>query len=159
MRLEYSWTLLLTLLLALLLSVAPLPEFMEKGRPLWLALALSYWVLHCPHRVGLATAWMLGLAEDVLYGTVLGQNAFILVLVCVLMRLLEPRFRVAAMWQQCVMVLVVMGVSQLVQLWLLALTSTPPPVAPFMLPALVSALLWPWVCVALRAWQKRMRIY
>ena len=28
-----------------------LPEFMQIGRPLWVALFLTYWVLALPHRV------------------------------------------------------------------------------------------------------------
>ena len=63
------WVLWASLLLALLFSVAPIPfsehpqlRFLELGRPLWLALFLSYWVLALPQRVGMLTAWCLGLA-------------------------------------------------------------------------------------------------
>ena len=40
-----GWVIWLSLALALLLSVSPLPEFMQIGRPLWAALILTYWVL------------------------------------------------------------------------------------------------------------------
>ncbi len=61
------WVIWVSFALALLLSVAPMPAFMETGRPLWLALFLSVWTLELPHRVGMTTAWVLGLAADVLY--------------------------------------------------------------------------------------------
>ena len=95
-----GWLIMLTLLLALLLSVAPMPAFMDIGRPLWLALFLSFWVLSVPHRLGLTTAWLFGLAEDVLYGSLLGQNALILCLVCAMVLGLQQRLRVFPQWQQ-----------------------------------------------------------
>ena len=57
-----GWVIWLSLAFGLLLSVSPLPEFMQIGRPLWVALLLTYWVLALPHRVGMTTAWVLGLA-------------------------------------------------------------------------------------------------
>ena len=42
----------------------PLPIAIWTG--LWVALVLTYWVLALPHRVGMTTAWVLGLAQDVL---------------------------------------------------------------------------------------------
>ena len=40
-RASNTWFVWLTLALALLLSVASMPKFMELGRPLWLALFLT----------------------------------------------------------------------------------------------------------------------
>ena len=70
-----------TLLVALLLSVAPMPEHLEMARPLWLALVLTFWAMNYPHYLGLLTAWCLGIAQDVLYGTPFGQHALALTLV------------------------------------------------------------------------------
>ena len=72
-------TISLTLLLGMVLSVLPLPDFVppELGfvRPDWVAMVLIYWILALPHRVGLITAWIAGLGMDVLLGTLLGQHA------------------------------------------------------------------------------------
>jgi rod shape-determining protein MreD len=154
-----GWVIWLSLVLALLLGVAPLPTFMEIGRPLWVALFLSYWVLYLPHRVGMTTAWVLGLLQDVLYGSLLGQNALILSLIIFLVLSLHQRLRMFPLWQQSLVLLVVYGIAQLVQLWLNALTGNRPPTLAFILPALVSALLWPWVAAILRGLQQRLGIY
>lgn len=154
-----GWVIWLSLVLALLLGVAPLPTFMEIGRPLWVALFLSYWVLYLPHRVGMTTAWVLGLLQDVLYGSLLGQNALILTLIIFLVLSLHQRLRMFPLWQQSLVLLVVYGIAQLVQLWLNALTGNRPPTLAFILPALVSALLWPWVAAILRGLQQRLGIY
>lgn len=152
------WVIWLSFALALLLSVAPMPTFMETGRPLWLALFLTAWTLALPHRVGMTTAWVLGLAADVLYGTLLGQNALILTFITFLVLSLHQRLRMFPMWQQSLVLLVVFGLAQLVQLWLNALTGNRPPTLLFILPALVSALLWPWVYTALRIIRQRLGV-
>jgi len=153
-----GWVIWLSLALGLLLSVSPLPEFMQIGRPLWVALFLTYWVLALPHRVGMTTAWVLGLAQDVLLGTLVGQNALILTLITFLVLSLHQRMRMFPMWQQSMVLMVVFGLAQLVQLWLNALTGSRPPTLAFVLPALVSALLWPWICVILRGLHQRLNV-
>lgn len=157
-RARNVWVIWLSLALALLLSVASMPGFMEVGRPLWLALFLTYWVLALPYRVGMTTAWCIGLLADVLNGTLLGQNALILTLITFLVLSLHQRLRMFPMWQQSIVLLVVFGLAQLVQLWLNALTGSRPPTLAFVLPALVSALLWPWVCTILRALHQRLGV-
>ena len=153
-----TWVVWLTFALAFLLSVSSMPKFMELGRPLWLALFLTYWVLALPHRVGMTTAWGVGLLADVLNGTLLGQNALILTLITFLVLTLHQRLRMFPMWQQSMVLLVVFGLAQLVQLWLNALTGSRPPTLAFVLPALVSALLWPWVCTLLRGLHQRLGV-
>lgn len=157
-RANNIWVVWLTLALALLLSVSSMPKFMEIGRPLWLALFLTYWVLALPHRVGMTTAWGIGLLADVLNGTLLGQNALILTLITFLVLTLHQRLRMFPMWQQSTVLLVVFGLAQLVQLWLNALTGSRPPTLAFVLPALVSALLWPWVFSILRGLHQRLGV-
>lgn len=157
-RARNVWVIWLSMALALLLSVATMPKFMEIGRPLWLALFLTYWVLALPHRVGMATAWSVGLLADVLNGSLLGQNALILTLITFLVLSLHQRLRMFPMWQQSMVLLVVFGLAQLVQLWLNALTGSRPPTLAFVLPALVSALLWPWVCMILRGVHQRLGV-
>ena len=158
-RAKNGWVVWFSFVIGLLLSVSPLPQFMEIFRPLWLALLLAFWTLALPHRIGMTTAWLLGLAEDVLYGTLLGQNAMILTLITFLVVSLQQRLRTFPMWQQSLVLLVIFGLAQLVQLWLSALTGNRQPTLALVLPALVSALLWPWVSYGMRGLSKRLSIY
>ncbi|BAP43498.1 rod shape-determining protein MreD [Pseudomonas sp. StFLB209] len=153
-----GWVVWLTFAIGLLLSIVPLPQFMEFFRPMWLALLMTFWALTLPHRIGMTTAWLLGLMEDVLYGTLLGQHALILTLITCLVMALQQRLRIYPMWQQCLILLVVYGVAQLAQLWLSALTGNRQPTLTLVLPALVSALLWPWISYGLRGLSKRLKI-
>ncbi|MEK1906736.1 MAG: rod shape-determining protein MreD [Pseudomonas sp.] len=154
-----GWIIWVSLAVALLLSIVPMPDFMQIGRPLWLALFLAYWVLAVPHRVGMISAWLFGLGQDVLYGALLGQHALTLTLITFLVLTLQRRLRMFPMWQQSLVLLVVFGLAQLVQLWLNALTGTRPHTLEFVLPALVSALLWPWVFAILRGLQQRFGVH
>ncbi|QAX81844.1 rod shape-determining protein MreD [Candidatus Pseudomonas adelgestsugas] len=152
-----SYIVWLNFVIGLLLSVSPLPQFMEILRPLWLALLLAFWSLIMPHTVGLITAMCLGLAEDILYGTLLGQNALLLTIAIFLMQSLQQRLRMFFMWQQCLMILVIFGLMQLVQFWLSALTGNRQPTLALMLPALISALLWPCISFSLRGLRRRYK--
>lgn len=148
----------LSLLAGLLLSVMPLPEPLQVGRPLWLAMLLSFWALQLPHRVGMVTAWVVGLAADVLYGELLGQNALILTLILFMMHSLQRRMRMFPLWQQSLVLLVVFGLAQLVHLWLNALVGNRPPTLLFLLPAATSALIWAWLYVGMQWARRRLAV-
>ncbi len=45
------FVILLTFLVAAVLSVLPLPEWLQWARPEWLTLTLIYWCIALPHRV------------------------------------------------------------------------------------------------------------
>ena len=111
-RSRNGWIIWLTFAIGVLLSVSPMPQFMEVFRPLWLALLLAFWALYMPHKVGMVTAWCLGLIEDVVYGTLLGQNALILTLITFLVLSLQQRLRMFPMWQQSLVLLVIFVVAQ-----------------------------------------------
>jgi rod shape-determining protein MreD len=96
-----------------------MPQFMEILRPLWLALLLAFWALALPQR----SAWSPRFAwagRRCAVRHLLGQNALILTLITFLVLSLQQRLRMFPMWQQCLVILVIFGLAQLVQLWLSA---------------------------------------
>jgi rod shape-determining protein MreD len=58
---------------ALLLNFLPWPNVMLA--PDFVALALAFWCVYQPRRIGLATGWALGLLVDAGDGVLLGQHA------------------------------------------------------------------------------------
>ncbi|MGK9067242.1 rod shape-determining protein MreD [Stutzerimonas chloritidismutans] len=158
-RLNNGWVIWLSLLVALLLSVAPMPVNTELARPLWLGMFIAYWAITLPHRGGMAAAFIFGLMLDVLAGTLLGQNGLPLLLVTFLVLSLNQRLRMFPLLQQSLVLLVILGLGQLVHLWLNTLTGNRPPTLLFLVPVPVSALLWPWVFVALQWARRRYNVY
>jgi len=72
------WFILFSLLAALLGNMIPLGHF--PGLPDWVALVLTFWCIHQPLKVGMGTAFVLGILMDVADGSVMGQHAFAYVL-------------------------------------------------------------------------------
>lgn len=155
---QTSLAIILSILAALLLSVMPMPDPVSLGRPMWLAMVLAYWVMALPHRVGLLTAWLAGLVSDVLFGQLFAQNALVMTLVVWMVLLLYQRIRRFPLWQQSLVMLPVFGIAQMVLLWLNSLSGNRPPTLLFLLPAVVSAVLWPWVFSLLRGVRRRFHV-
>jgi rod shape-determining protein MreD len=63
----------------LALAIVPLPAAIAAYRPDWVPIVLIFWSLMAPERVGLFTAFAMGLALDTLSGALLGQHALAMV--------------------------------------------------------------------------------
>ena len=147
-----------TLALAILLSVIPLPDWARWARPEWVAMVLIYWVIALPHRVGIGAAFATGLMLDVVEGSPLGENAFALAIVAYLALSLYQRMRMYAFWQQSGIVFVLIGLNQLLCHWVQTLTTKVAPTMLFLLPAFVSALLWPTAMRLLRKVRRQFAV-
>ncbi|KAA0874047.1 rod shape-determining protein MreD [Nitrincola tapanii] len=147
-----------TFLIGLALSQLPIPDGFAWYRPEWVALILIYWVLVLPHRVGLLSAFALGLLLDLIRGSVLGLNALSLLIITYLTLLLYKRLRMFPLWQQSMMVMVLIGINQLLFFWMQSMTGTTGTGLMFLMPSLVSACLWPWLYVILHGVRRTFRI-
>ncbi|MAL95909.1 MAG: rod shape-determining protein MreD [Haliea sp.] len=140
-----------TLLVAAVLAIVPNPLWLQWARPEWVALVILYWCMALPHRVGLLTAAVTGVFQDVLEGAPLGQHGLALLAVALLVALLYKRLRVFSLWQQSAMVFLIIGMHQLIDQWVQSLQGAAAGSLLFLLPALTSALVWPVVLHVLRA--------
>lgn len=149
---------LATFFCAAVLAILPLPNWLLWGRPEWMALALIYWCIALPQRVGVFTALVVGVLLDVLEGAVIGQNAFALVVMALLSLTLYQRLRVYGLLQQAGVVFVLVGIHQMICQWVQNLEGTGAQTLLFLLPAFSSALLWPVVLRSLRALRRYYRV-
>lgn len=154
-----TWFILLTIVIASLLSIVPLPKWLEIWRPEWIALVMVYWVIALPHRVGLFTAWIVGFFVDVMEGSLLGLNAIALTLIAYVALSLYQRLRMFTPLQQSTTILMLVGVSQLLIFWVLTATgqNTPNNLL-FVVSAISSALCWPLVFVLLRHGRRSLKV-
>jgi rod shape-determining protein MreD len=161
MRVNYhnaSWVIWLTLALALMLSVLPMPEWAGPWRPLWLLVTLVYWSIALPERVGIGIAWASGLLIDVLNDTLLGENALALAVVAWLCIRYGREMRAYTLPRQLLIVAMMVVIHQLVILGVRMFTGNPPQQLAYWLPVLTSALIWPWMLSLLRDLRHRFRV-
>ena len=144
------WLIIASFMVAFVLAVLPMPHWLLWVRPEWVALVLIYWTIALPHRVGILTGLVLAILLDTLDGGALGQNAFVLVVVALFSLTLYQRLRVFSVLQQAGTVFVLVGINQLVCQWVQNLEGVGSPELLFLLPAVSSALLWPFVLHILR---------
>ena len=154
MRAHGFWVIALTVVVAMILSVVSLPETVpvQVGylRPEWVVLVLLYWVIALPHRVGIIFAWCVGLLADVLWGDLLGQHAMAFMIVAYIGQNLYQRLRMFTVWQQSLIIFAIVGLNQLINFWIESIAGPAVWSMWYLLPAVVSALLWPWVFLILR---------
>ena len=94
-----------TMLLALFLSVVPLPVWLNTVRPAFLVLTVLYWSIAAPRAGGIALGWIAGLALDIFQGSVLGQHALALSLVTYIAVREHQKIRSKPVFQQSLIVL------------------------------------------------------
>ena len=99
-RLRNQWVLPVSVFVALLLGLLPLPELLQPLRPYWLALVVAYWVIEAPDRAGLGFAFALGLIADVAFGGLLGEQALRLVVMTFILQRFRSQLRFFPLSQQ-----------------------------------------------------------
>jgi rod shape-determining protein MreD len=103
-RQHNAWLLPLSLVVALLLGLLPLPGWLQPFRPYWLALVLVYWIIEAPDRVGLGFAFLLGLVADLAFGTLLGEQALRLTVMAFIVQRFRAQLRFFPLSQQALAV-------------------------------------------------------
>jgi rod shape-determining protein MreD len=144
-----GWLILAGLLVALFLSILPMPAGIDAFRPPWVALVTLYWCLTVPERFGVFSAFAAGLALDVASGSLFGQHALGFSLVAYAAVELHQRIRLFPLWQQSLFVWILLLVERLLNLWVLAATGQPIPSLVYWVSTLLGLLLWPWLFVIL----------
>jgi rod shape-determining protein MreD len=95
-----SWVLPVSVLLALLLGLLPLPVALQPFRPYWLALVVAYWVVEEHDAVGLGFAFACGLVADLAFGGLLGEQALRLTVLTFVLQRFRTQLRFFPMPQQ-----------------------------------------------------------
>ncbi len=140
----------LTLVMAMVLRILPLPPQLAAYNPDWVLLVLIYWALAIPERVGIFSAWTFGLLTDVLTGRMLGQYALAYSLVIYICLKLHKRLRRFPLLQQGVFVFSCLLLSQLLLFFVKNLQHPAQLHGTFWLPVLSGTVCWPVLHTLLR---------
>jgi len=99
-RAANSWVLPVSVVLAILLGLVPLPDVLQPLRPYWLGLVVAYWVIEDNERVGLVFAFCMGLIADLAFGSVLGEQALRLTVMAFILQRFRSQLRFFPIAQQ-----------------------------------------------------------
>ena len=147
-----------TFMVALTLMMMPMPAWAEAARPQWLILAVIYWCIALPNRVGIIYAWLMGLVLDVATGSLMGQNALAFSIVAFLAIKLHLRIRLFPIWQQALSVLILIALYQIIILWVKGFTGQSAQSWFYWMASLSSMLLWPFIFTLLRGVRRFYRV-
>jgi len=135
--------LLLTVLVALILTVLPLPPLLDAVRPAFLVLAVLFWSIHAPRAGGIALGFFAGLVLDVFQGPVLGEHALALALVTYIAVREHQRIRSKPVMQQALIIFPLLVLYEIV-LFMIDGWTGHPVVSPLRwVHTLTGALIWP----------------
>jgi rod shape-determining protein MreD len=97
--------LLLTVVVALVLTVLPLPPWLAAVRPAFLVITVLYWSIAAPRVGGIGLGFFSGLALDVFGGAVLGQHALALTAITYVTVREHQKIRLKPSFQQALIML------------------------------------------------------
>lgn len=148
---SYLGAVVTSLLLAMMLTVAPWPREWLAFQPRWVPLTVLMWMVIRPRHLGLLGVWVVGLLLDVLEGVPLGVNAAALVVLVAVASTMQQRLRMFNYLTQAMMIFVLTGIYQLVVYWMKNIYSMPQTGLAVLWGSLTSALLWPLLAMVLGA--------
>ncbi len=128
---------------ALLLTLLPLPSWLEVIRPGFLALTVLYWSIVAPRAGGIALGWFCGLLLDAIEGPVLGEHALALALIAYLGVREHQRIRSKPLFQQSLIVFAALIIYEFVLFAIDGWTGHPLTTPLRWIPTLTGALVWP----------------
>jgi len=136
-----------TILVALVLNMLPWRNI--AGIPDWVALALVFWCVREPRRIGIGLAWLLGIVMDAANGALFGQHALAYSALAFASIALSRRMLWFPLWPQAVHVLVLLLASQLLMLAVRLFTGAAFPGFLYFAGSVIAAALWPLVTIVL----------
>ena len=140
---------IVTMLVALMLMLLPLPDWLRAFRPDWLALTLIYWAMMLPRTWSVGSAWLVGLVLDVSQGTLLGQHALALCIVVFVTVRFHLLMRVFPMSQLTATVFSLLALYQFILFWINGVAGVPAPAIAYWGPVISGTILWPVITIFL----------
>jgi len=147
----------MSVLIALIFAILPLPTAIEPAKPHLLLLFVIYWALSAPRVAGLMFAWFCGLAIDLLKGPLLGQHAAGFLLVAFLTHKFQLRMRIFPIYHQTLTVFMLLALYEFVLFWIDGIIGQAVTTWLRWMPVLTSTLLWPVLVAMLDTWNRRRR--
>ena len=118
MNAEPRGAMLLTALIALILTVLPLPTYLALIRPMFLVMTVLYWSIASPRTGGIALGFFSGLMLDVFQSPVLGEHALALTCITYVAVREHQKIRSKPAFQQSLIVFAVLVAYESILFWI-----------------------------------------
>lgn len=148
----------ITLLIAMMLTILPLPAWAIWLQPSWMFMVLLFWMMTIPHRAGIGTAFISGFLLDLLTGTMAGQHALLFTIIAYFCIRFQSSIHSLPSWQQTILVLILMVIYLVLQYWIMVMANVSSTTAKYWLPILSTTFLWPWVRFLLKDYCHRFNL-
>lgn len=147
----------LSVLFWFLIMIVPMTDWLSALRPFFLALILIFWILETPQKIGLGRVFCIGLVLDLFSFSILGEHALRLLIICGVVHQFRNQFRFYPLWQQSLLIMLMLYVDQFV-LWMIRyLQGMSVPIIETWASPLVAFLIWPWLYIVLDNWRLQIR--
>ena len=155
----HSWfAIFMTLMIALVLALLPMPDWTIWLRPAWVLLVLIYWAMTVPYLVSVGVAWTMGIVVDLMNGTVLGEHALAFTIVVYFVSRMHIRLRMYPLLQQGMSILFFVLLYQFIVYCIQGFIGELPRSNLYWLSSITSMLLWPWLFVVMRDFRRWFRV-
>jgi rod shape-determining protein MreD len=134
-----------TLAGALFMNMLPWSGYALWIKPDFVALAVLFWCIEQPRRIGFTIAWLLGLLMDVADGSLFGQHALAYAILAYAGLVLHRRVRMFPLSAQVLHILPLLLMNDLIVLLIRMLAGGDFPGTAYFLGSVVGAALWPVV--------------
>jgi rod shape-determining protein MreD len=147
---------IISIVLALMLAMAPLPAWAETFRPDWVMLTIIFWSMTFPGNYSVGVAWIVGLIVDVAQGTLLGQHALAFAVIAYVTVKFHLQLRQFPMLQLTATVFAMLALYQFILFWINGVAGINAPVVVYWGPVLSGTMIWPLVSLVLDGVRQRV---
>lgn len=156
-RISSHMPVIFSIVVALMLTIAPLPDWAEPFRPTWVVLTLIYWSMTLPNHYSVGSAWIAGLVLDVAQGTLLGQHALALSLVIYVTVKFHLQLRQFPMLQLSATIFALLALYQFILFWINGVAGVNSPAISYWGPVVTGAIIWPALNIVFVGLRQRAR--
>lgn len=147
-----------SLVIAILLAIMPLPQWCEPFRPDWVLMILIYWAMTVPDRVNVGTAWLVGIIVDLTLGSTLGGHALALSIAIYLVALHFRKLRSFSLLQQTILVALLGLLTRLLVFWVAYLVESAHFNVQLLWGIVADLVLWPWLYLVMGRWREQFGV-
>ena len=132
-----------SIIIALALTILPLPRVLDVIRPDWVALVIIFWSLSVPRSYGVGIAFLVGIVLDVSQGTLLGQHALGLTIVAFITVRFHLQMRVFPLLQLTAFVFALNALYRFLLFWVNGVAGISAPASAYWGPVVGCLIIWP----------------